>query len=88
MKQLTIDDVVGSFDYRATSTADKFLERNGVITYEVHIRDKEEKQRIVWYKALSKSEAESVAVKEWGRGTQILESKESKLTLEEIMEMD
>lgn len=88
MKQLTLEDVVGSFDYTAKSTADKFLKRNGVMTYEVHIRDKEEKQRIVWYEAASKSEAESAAVKEWGRGTQILESKESKLTLAEIMKMD
>ncbi|MEN1938948.1 hypothetical protein AAIE21_26345 [Paenibacillus sp. 102] len=50
MKQLTIDDVVGSFDYTAKSTADKFLKRDTsvITTYEVHFYDKEEKQRIDW----------------------------------------
>lgn len=44
MKQLTLEDVVGSFDYTATSTADRFLQHN-VITYEVHFYDQDERQK-------------------------------------------
>ena len=41
MKQLTIDDVMGSFDYNAISTSEKFLNPS----YEVHFYDKEERQK-------------------------------------------
>lgn len=47
MKQLTLEDVVGSFDYTATSTADKFLKRNSIMTYSVEFYDKDEKWKPV-----------------------------------------
>ncbi len=42
MKQLTIDDVMGSFNYNAISTSEKFLNPS----YEVHFYDKEERQKM------------------------------------------
>ncbi|PGD26787.1 hypothetical protein [Bacillus pseudomycoides] len=89
MKQLTIDDVVGSFDYRATSTADKFLNRDtGIITYEVHFYDKEERQRIDWFDTNNEKEAWSAAVTDHGRGIQKIGIFKSKRSRAEIMELD
>ncbi|MGS2750077.1 hypothetical protein ACVAMH_24795 [Bacillus zanthoxyli] len=89
MKQLTLDDVVGSFDYSAKSTAERFLANTSVITtYTVEFYDKEEKQRIDWFDVNTESEAWSAAVKEHGKGIQKIEIKLSKRTREEIMALD
>ena len=57
MKQLTLEDVVGSFDYTATSTVNKFLKRNSVMTCSVEFYDKDEKWKLRWFDAKSESKA-------------------------------
>ncbi|MBG0964123.1 hypothetical protein [Bacillus sp. SRB1LM] len=87
MKQLTLEDVVGSFDYAAKSTADKFLQHS-VITYEVHFYDQDERQKIDWFDVNTESEAWGAAVKEHGKGIQKIGIKHSNRTREEIMALD
>ncbi|MFY0147851.1 hypothetical protein [Bacillus cytotoxicus] len=88
MKQLTLEDVVGSFDYAATSTSDKFLQQDSVMTYEVHFYDKEEKQRIDWFDTKNEREAWSAAVSEHGKYIQKIRVFRSDRTRAEIMELD
>ncbi|MEM5659986.1 hypothetical protein AAHB50_32280 [Bacillus toyonensis] len=89
MKQLTLEDVVGSFDYSAKSTAERFLAKTSVITtYEVHFYDQDERQKIDWFDVKSESEAWSAAVKDHGKGIQKIEIKHSERTREEIMALD
>ncbi|HDR4483522.1 TPA: hypothetical protein QCQ09_005227 [Bacillus cereus] len=90
MRQLTLEDVVGSFDYTATSTAERFLANPIVITptYEVHFYDQDERQKIDWFDVKSESEAWSAAVKEHGKGIQKIEIKRSERTRKEIMALD
>ncbi|EJS62980.1 hypothetical protein ICW_05643 [Bacillus wiedmannii] len=89
MKQLTLEDVVGSFNYTATSTAERFLAKTPVITtYAVEFYDKEDKQRIDWFDVNTESEAWNAAVKEHGKGIQKIEIKRSERTREEIMALD
>lgn len=87
MKQLTLEDVVGSFDYTATSTADRFLQYN-VITYEVHFYDQDERQKIDWFDVETEDEAWSMTVKEHGKGVQKIRITISNRTRDEIMSMD
>ncbi len=89
MKQLTLEDVVGSFDYAATSTSKRFLAKTPVITtYAVEFYDKEEKQRIDWFDVKTESEAWSAAVKEHGKGIQKIRINRSKRSRNEIMASD
>ncbi|ARJ26100.1 hypothetical protein B7492_34290 (plasmid) [Bacillus mycoides] len=89
MKQLTLEDVVGSFDYAATSTSERFLAKTPVITtYAVEFYDKEEKQRIDWFDVKTESEAWSAAVKEYGKGIQKIGITRSDRTRDEIMALD
>ncbi|MGW6193868.1 hypothetical protein ACWFRC_25150 [Bacillus cereus] len=89
MKQLTLEDVVGSFDYAATSTSERFLAKAPVITtYAVEFYDKEEKQRIDWFDVKTESEAWSAAVKEHGKGIQKIGIKYSERSRAEIMALD
>ncbi|MDI6680211.1 hypothetical protein QMA02_31210 [Bacillus wiedmannii] len=89
MKQLTLEDVVGSFDYAATSTAGRFLAKTPVITtYAVEFYDKEEKQRIDWFDVNTESEAWGAAVKEHGKGIQKIGINRSERTRKEIMALD
>ncbi|MFD6511198.1 hypothetical protein [Bacillus sp. NPDC060175] len=87
MKQLTLEDVVGSFDYTATSTAEKFLKRNSVMTYSIEFYDKDDKWKLCWFEAKSESEAEGMAKDKYGR-IQIINTYISDRTLEEIMNLD
>ncbi|MBE7104489.1 hypothetical protein FT637_15965 [Bacillus cereus] len=87
MKQLTLEDVVGSFDYTATSTAEKFLKRNSVITYSIEFYDKDEKWKLCWLEAKSEGESIEMAKKEYGQ-IQIITTYISDKTLEEIMNLD
>jgi hypothetical protein len=89
MKQLTLEDVVGSFDYAAKSTAEQFLAKPSVITtYAVEFYDKEEKRRIDWFDVKTESEAWSAAVKEHGKGIQKIGITRSGRTRDEIMALD
>jgi hypothetical protein len=88
MKHLTLDDVVGSFNYSATSTAEKFLQHSVITTYAVEFYDKEEKQRIDWFDVKTESGAWSAAVKEHGKGIQKIKVNRSERTRKEIMELD
>ncbi|EJQ55146.1 hypothetical protein [Bacillus mycoides] len=89
MKQLTLEDVVGSFDYAATNTSEQFLAKTPVITtYAVEFYDKEEKQRIDWFDVNTESEAWSAAVKEHGKGIQKIRTTHSDRTRAEIMALD
>lgn len=89
MKQLTLEDVVGSFDYAATSTSERFLAKTPVITtYAVEFYDKEEKQRIDWFDVKTESEAWSAAVKEHGKCIQKIGITRSERTRDEIMALD
>ncbi|TKI92585.1 hypothetical protein FC699_19725 [Bacillus wiedmannii] len=87
MKQLTLEDIVGSFDYTATNTAEKFLKRNSVMTYSVEFYDKDEKWKLRWFEAKSESEAIEMAKKKYER-IQIINTYISDRTLEEIMNLD
>ncbi|HDR8183515.1 TPA: hypothetical protein QC116_002916 [Bacillus thuringiensis] len=87
MKQLTLEDVVGSFGYTATSTVDKFLKRNSVMTYSIEFYDKDEKWKLRWFEANSESDAIEMAKKEYGK-IQIITTYISDRTLEEIMHLD
>ena len=87
MKQLTLEDVVGSFDYTATSTADKFLIRNSIMTYSVEFYDKDEKWKLRWFDAKSEGAAIEMAKKKYGN-IQIITTHISDRTLEEIMNLD
>lgn len=66
MKQLTLEDVVGSFDYTATNTAEKFLKRNSVMTYSIEFYDKDEKWKLRWFEAKSERDAIEMAKKKYG----------------------
>ncbi|MBE7105184.1 hypothetical protein FT637_19720 [Bacillus cereus] len=87
MKQLTLEDVVGSFDYTATSTAKKFLKRNSVMTYSIEFYDKNEKWKLRWFEAKLESDAIEMAKKKYGK-IQIINTYISDRTLEEIMHLD
>ncbi|MHA4164128.1 hypothetical protein [Bacillus cereus] len=87
MKQLTLEDVVGSFDYTATNTAEKFLKRNSVMTYSIEFYDKDEKWKLRWFEAKSESEAIEMAKQKYGK-IQIITMYISDRTLEEIMNLD
>ncbi|MEW9575841.1 hypothetical protein U9K47_10405 [Bacillus toyonensis] len=87
MKQLTLEDVVGSFDYSAKSTAERFLAKTSAITtYSVDFY-KDQRQSIDWFEAKTKSEAEGMARKKYGK-IQIVNTHISERTLKEIMELD
>ena len=87
MKQLTLEDVVGSFDYTATSTAGKFLKRNSVMTYSIEFYDKNDKWKLRWFEAKSESEAVGMAKDKYGR-IQIIDTYISDRSLAEIMALD
>ncbi|AJH80246.1 hypothetical protein FOC88_27360 (plasmid) [Bacillus thuringiensis] len=87
MKQLTLEDVVGSLDYTATNTAEKFLKRNSVMTYSIEFYDKNEKWKLRWFEAKSESEAIEMAKQKYGK-IQIITTYISDRTLEEIMNLD
>ncbi|PEN76862.1 hypothetical protein CN544_28865 [Bacillus toyonensis] len=88
MKQLTLDDVVGSFDYSAKSTADRFLQSaTSVITYSVEFYDVDGKWKLRWFEAKSESEAVGMAKDKYGR-IQIINTYISDRTLAEIMALD
>ncbi|MGG5735654.1 MULTISPECIES: hypothetical protein [Bacillus cereus group] len=87
MKQLTLEDVVGSFDYTATSTAEKFLKCNNVMTYSIEFYDKDEKWKLCWFEVKSEGESIEMAKKEYGQ-IQIITTYISDKTLEEIMNLD
>ncbi|MGE7864551.1 hypothetical protein ACQKOA_26565 [Bacillus mobilis] len=87
MKQLTLDDVVGTFDYAATSTSERFLAKPGVITYSVEFYDKDDKWKLRWFEAKSESEAIEMAKKKYER-IKIINTYISDRTLEEIMNLD
>ncbi|HDR6317729.1 MULTISPECIES: hypothetical protein [Bacillus] len=84
MKQLTIDDVVGSFNYDAISTSEKFLNPS----YEVHFYDKEERQKMDCFDAKNEAEAWNAAIEEHGKGIQKIEIKCSNRTRAEFLALD
>ncbi|PFB24090.1 hypothetical protein [Bacillus cereus] len=89
MKQLTLEDVVGTFDYKAKSTAEQFLATSSVITsYEVHFYDREERQKLDCFDADTEIEAWNAAIKEHGKGIQKIEIKHSNRTRAEFLALD
>ncbi|PGA79619.1 hypothetical protein COL94_28820 [Bacillus wiedmannii] len=87
MKQLTLEDVVGSFDYAARSTAEQFLAKPSVITYSVEFYDKDDKWKLRWFEAKSESEAVGMAKDKYGR-IEIINTYISDRTIQEIMALD
>lgn len=88
MKQLTLEDVVGSFDYAAKSTSDKFLQSNtSVITYAIEFYDMDGKWKLRWFEAKSENEAVGMAKDKYGR-IQVIDTYISDRSLEEIMALD
>ncbi|MED0876582.1 hypothetical protein [Bacillus mobilis] len=88
MKQLTLEDVVGSFDFTAKSTADKFLQGDtSVITYSVEFYDKDDKWKLRWFEAKSESEAVGMAKDKYGQ-ISVIDTYISDRTLAEIMALD
>ncbi|MFZ7936250.1 hypothetical protein ACO1D2_11710 [Bacillus thuringiensis] len=89
MKQLTLEDVVGSFNYAARSTAEQFLAKLSVITsYEVHFFDQDEKQKMDCFDTDTESEAWNAAIEEHGKGIQKIEIKHSNRTRAEFLALD
>ncbi|MED2761588.1 hypothetical protein P4283_05760 [Bacillus thuringiensis] len=84
MKQLTIDDVIGSFKYNAISTSEKFLNPS----YEVHYYDKEERQKMDCFDAKTEVEAWGAAIEEHGKGIQKIRVTYSKRTRAEFLALD
>lgn len=87
MKQLTLEDVVGTFDYKAKSTAEQFLSKPSVITYSVEFYDMDGKWKLRWFEAKSESEAVGMAKDKYGR-IEIIDTYISDRTLAEIMALD
>lgn len=89
--QLSIEDVIGSFDCAATSTSKQFLSGKGhnaiTPTFEVHFYDQDEKQKIDWFEVKNEEDAKSEAIAKHGR-IQIIKAVESSRSLAEIMELD
>ncbi|WP_144616245.1 hypothetical protein [Bacillus cereus] len=89
--QLSFEDVIGSFDYTATSTSKQFLcsgSHNAITpTFEVHFYDHDLKQKIDWFEAKSEEDAKNDAIAKHGR-IQIIKTVVSARTLAEIMDLD
>ncbi|WOA61032.1 hypothetical protein [Bacillus mycoides] len=86
--QLSFDDILGTFDYKAKSTSEQFLAKTqGIPTYTVDFFDKDQRQKLRWFEAKTKSEAEGMARKKYGQ-IQIVNTYISDRTLKEIMELD
>lgn len=89
--QLSFEDVIGTFDYTATSTSEKFLHSNShnaiTPTFEVHFYDQDEKQKIDWFEVKSEEDAKNDAVTKHGR-IQIIKTVVSARTLAEILDLD
>ncbi|MBE7099456.1 hypothetical protein [Bacillus cereus] len=88
MKQLTLDDVVGSFDYAAKRTAERFLVKPSVITTYAVDFYKDQRQRIDWFEANNRNEAEAAAKGKYGYKIQIVKIYVSDRSIKEIMELD
>ncbi|MDA1764142.1 hypothetical protein PDK32_28345 [Bacillus cereus] len=84
MKQLTIDDVIGSFNYNAISTSEKFLNPS----YEVHFYDKEERQKMDCFDAKTEVEAWDAAIEEYGKGIRKIRIVHSKRNRAEFLALD
>ncbi|NIL29567.1 hypothetical protein [Bacillus thuringiensis] len=84
MKQLTIDDVMGGFNYNAISTSEKFLNPS----YEVHFYDKEERQKMDCFDAKTEVEAWNAAIEEHGKSIRKIRITNSKRTRAEFLELD
>ncbi|MED2125977.1 hypothetical protein P4V88_02320 [Bacillus thuringiensis] len=84
MKQLTIDDVIGSFCYNAISTSEKFLNPS----FEVHFYDKEERQKMDCFDAKTEVEAWDAAIEEHGKGIQKIRINFSDRTRAEFLALD
>ncbi|MEN3130354.1 MULTISPECIES: hypothetical protein [Bacillus cereus group] len=84
MKQLTIDDVIGSFCYNAISTSEKFLNPS----FEVHFYDKEERQKLDCFDAKTEVEAWNAAIEEHGKGIQKIRINFSDRTRAEFLALD
>ncbi|PHE75162.1 hypothetical protein [Bacillus wiedmannii] len=87
--QLSFDDILGTFDYKAKSTAEQFLATSSAITsYEVHFYDREKKQKLDCFDADTESEAWNEAIKEHGKGIQKIKIKHSNRTRAEFLTLD
>ena len=88
VSQLSFDDILGTFDYKVKSTSEQFLAKTqGIPTYTVDFFDKDQRQKLRWFEAKTKSEAEGMARKKYGQ-IQIIKTYISDRTLKEIMELD
>ncbi|PFP32574.1 hypothetical protein COJ93_26405 [Bacillus anthracis] len=86
--QLSLEDILGPFDCEAKSTAEQFLAKpQGIPTYAVDFYDKDLRQKLRWFEAETKGEAEGMARKKYGK-IQIVNTYISDRTLKEIMELD
>ncbi|MEB4814609.1 hypothetical protein [Bacillus thuringiensis] len=84
MKQLTIDDVIGSFCYNAISTSEKFLNPS----FEVHFYDKEERQKMDCFDTKTEVEAWNAAIEEHGKCIQKIRITHSNRTRTEFLALD
>lgn len=84
MKQLTIDDLMGSFCYNAISTSEKFLNPS----FEVHFYDKEERQKMDCFDAKTEVEAWNAAIEEHGNRIQKIMITFSDRTRAEFLALD
>ncbi|MCS3600193.1 hypothetical protein [Bacillus sp. JUb91] len=88
VNQLSLEDILGPFNCEAKSTAEQFLANTQRIpTYAVDFFDKDLRQKLRWFEAKTKSEAEGMAKKKYGK-IQIVNTYISDRSLKEIMELD
>ncbi|MED1304577.1 hypothetical protein BK704_34770 [[Bacillus thuringiensis] serovar konkukian] len=86
--QLSLEDILGPSNCEAKSTSEQFLAKTqGIPTYAVDFYDKDLRQKLRWFEAETKSEAEGMARKKYGK-IQIVNIYISDRTLKEIMELD
>ncbi|MGY4559509.1 hypothetical protein [Bacillus thuringiensis] len=86
--QLSLEDILGPFNCEAKSTSEKFLAKpQGILTCTVDFFDKDLRQKLRWFEAMTKSEAEGMARKKYGQ-IQIVKTYISDRSLKEIMELD
>jgi hypothetical protein len=86
--QLSFDDILGTFDYKAKSTSERFLAKTPVITTYAVDFYKDQRQSIDWFEANNSNEAEAAAKGKHGYKIQIVKIYKSDRSIKEIMELD
>ncbi|WP_346656152.1 hypothetical protein [Bacillus sp. TH13] len=86
---MVLPHLVGTFDYKAKSTAEQFLAKPSVITsYEVHFYDQDKRKKMDCFDTDTESKVWIAAIEEHGNGIQKIEIKYSNRTRAEFLVLD